>query len=338
MIPEEKSAAVTRGLHEAFGVTRFDDIRRMTKGHTSALVFRIVVEGRPYLLRVIMRAQENPARHFHCLNAAAEARLAPRVWYSSVEDRISITDFVEEVPFPAKDALMLMPRVLRKLHTLPPFPDAPNHLNTTCMFLINGGPALDEFLGRFRAANILPESEMQEFLALYARLAAAYRRDDADMVSSHNDLFKPDNVLFDGDRVWLVDWEAAFRNDRYADLAVVANLVVSNETEERIFLQEYFGQEAGSCQLARLFVMRQVTHLFYMLAYLFLGSLGKPIDWNEPVPEFGEFHRPMWAGEIRLDETPTKVMYGRVHWERLRENARRARFDEALRIVAEGCK
>src|SRR5262249_9159598 len=62
---------------------------------------------------------------------------------------------------------------------------------------------------------------------------------DPDMVSSHNDLFKPDNILFDGQRVWLVDWEAAFRNDRYADLAVVANLVVANEAEERVYLREY---------------------------------------------------------------------------------------------------
>ena len=34
------------------------------------------------------------------------------------------------------------------------------------------------------------------------------------MVSSHVDL-KPDNMLFDGERVWLVDWQAGFANDRY---------------------------------------------------------------------------------------------------------------------------
>jgi hypothetical protein len=61
------------------------------------------------------------------------------------------------------------------------------------------------------------------------------------MVSSHNDFFKPDNILFDGHRLWLVDWEAAFLNDRYADLAVVASLVVTNDAEERVYLQEYFG-------------------------------------------------------------------------------------------------
>jgi hypothetical protein len=44
MIPQEKSAAVFRGLHEAFGATAIEDIRRMTKGLSSDLVFRIIVQ------------------------------------------------------------------------------------------------------------------------------------------------------------------------------------------------------------------------------------------------------------------------------------------------------
>ena len=55
MIPEEKNAAVARALHEIFGVTEFADICRMTKGLSSDLVFRIVVRGAPYLLRIMTR-------------------------------------------------------------------------------------------------------------------------------------------------------------------------------------------------------------------------------------------------------------------------------------------
>ena len=42
-------------------------------------------------------------------------------------------------------------------------------------------------------------------------MAAVYPHDDAEMVSSHNDLFKPDNMLFDGNRLWLVDWRPLSR-------------------------------------------------------------------------------------------------------------------------------
>ena len=336
MIPQEKSAPVTRGLSEAFGVTGFEDIRRMTKGHTSALVFRITVRGSPFLLRIIMRPNTmiGPERQFACMKAAAEAGLAPHVWYTSLEDGISITDFVEEAPFPATEALVRMPAVLRTLHALPPFPRGVDYLDTSCMFLLHKGTAVDGFIQKFQAANILTKVECQELLAWRAQVTEVYPHHDPDMVSSHNDLFKPDNILFDGHRVWLVDWEAAFLNDRYADLAVVANLAVTNDAEEEAYLQEYFGQPPDEYQIARFFLMRQVTHMFYAMVFLLLGSSGEPLNQSEKTPEFKAFQRRMWAGEVNLAGKDAKILYGRVHWERLLRNMRQARFSEALRIVS----
>ncbi|HLG95771.1 MAG TPA: phosphotransferase [Bryobacteraceae bacterium] len=338
MIPEDKSAAVTRGLHEAFGVTEFEDIARITKGHTPALVFRIVVRGRPYLLRIIMFKNliVGPERQFTCMRAAAEAGLAPHVWYTSVEDKISITDFVDEVPFSAAEARVRMPATLRRLHALPPFPEGVRHVDTTCMFLMHDAKAADEFTGKFRAANILSDADTNQLLAWRAQLAAVYNRLDAEMVSSHNDLLKPDNILFDGKRVWLVDWEAAFLNDRYVDLAVVANLIVTDDAEESEFLQEYFGQAPSDYQLARFFLMRQITHLFYAMVFLLLGSAGQPVDWSEKAPGFEDFQRRMWAGEVNLADRATRIAWGRIQWERLVENMASARFQEALRIASDG--
>jgi hypothetical protein len=131
-----------------------------------------------------------------------------------------------------------------------------------------------------------------------------------------------------------VDWEAASRNDRYADLAVAANMLVANEAEEKLYLQEYFGAPPDAYQLARFFLMQQVAHMFYATAFLLMSSAGQPIDWSEPVPEFHDFHRRFWAGEVNLQDKNTKMIYGRVHWERLWANMRQARYKEALRIVA----
>lgn len=98
MIAQEHSAAVTRALREAFGVTGLEDVRTM-KGLATSLVFRIVVRGSPFVLKISKRTGD-PARHYACMKAAAEAGLAPRVWYTSAADRISIEDCVEAVPFP----------------------------------------------------------------------------------------------------------------------------------------------------------------------------------------------------------------------------------------------
>jgi hypothetical protein len=267
------------------------------------------------------------------MKAAAEAGVAPRVWYTSVEDRVSIEDFVEAKPLPASEALVRLPTLLRTLHSLPPFSRAP--FNTSCTFLVNKGSALDGYLQKFRAANILPKSESEEFFARYEELTAVYPYDDAEMVSSHNDLFKPDNILFDGQRIWLVDWEAAFLNDRYADLAAVANQVVTNDEEETAFLEEYFEVAPNQYQLARFHLMQQIAHLFYTMAFLSLGSSGQPIDWNGAVPEFRDYQRRIWAGGVDLAEKDVKIVYGRVHWEQLMQNVRQARYVEALRIVSD---
>ncbi len=305
----------------------------MTKGNTTSRVFRIVVKGSPLLLKLILRS-DDPSRHYANMRAAAEAGLAPRVWYTNVEDRVSITDFVDTVPLPAADALIRIPATLRAVHALPPFAPVPNRINTTCMFLLNDSPERDAFLERIRAAKLLPPAETEELFMRYQELAAVYPRRQSDMASSHNDLFKPDNVLFDGDRVWLVDWEAAFWNDRYADLAAIANMIVTNSADEAAFLKEYFGAPPNDYQSARLFLAQQVAHTFYAMVYLLLGSADEPIDWSRPGPDTRDFGRRFWDGEIDLTDKQAKILYGRQHWQQLLDATSGPRYTEARRIVA----
>ena len=335
MIPQEKNAAVGKALREAFQVTEPDEIRQIPNGtYNKVQVFRIVVSGTPYLLRVILRT-EDPTCHFTCMSAAAEAGLAPRIRYTNVEDRVSITDFVEGVvPFPRAEALVRVPRALRALQALPTFPGRAAHLNTSCTFLLQKGPVVEGLLQRCATMGVLPQDQMDELLARHAQLASVYAPQEAEMAPSHNDLFKPDNMLFDGERTWLVDWEAAFQNDRYADLAVAANMIVTSDAEEDIYLSEFFEQEPDRYQRARFFLMQQVAHIFYTMAFLILQSGGQPIDWSEPAPDYNEFQRRFWTGEIKLDETPAKIAYGRVHWARLLRNVQSPRYEESLRIVS----
>ncbi|HUE44250.1 MAG TPA: phosphotransferase [Candidatus Sulfotelmatobacter sp.] len=323
MIPDQKRAAVERALRAAFGVTEFDDIRRLTAGLSSALVFRIVVQGCPYLLRLITRtdAMGDPTRQFACMKAGEEAGLAPKIWYTSMEDRVSITDFVTARPFPKAEALVRVPATIRMLHSLPPFPRTVNYLD-----------AMDGFISRFQAAKTLPGSETADAFELYARARAVYPRHEADMVSSHNDL-KPENVLFDGERVWLVDWEAGFLNDRYLDLAVVANFVATNDEEEKVLLRGYFGAESSEYQLARLCLMRQILHLSYAAVFLAIDAASKPVDANAKVRGFRDFHDQAWSGEISLAGSDEKVEYARVHLRQALEEMHAPQFEESIRIV-----
>jgi len=325
MIPQEKSASVEKGLREAFGVTAFDAIHPMDAGLGSDLLFRMVVGGVSYSLRIMTRIDEinDPRRRFTCMTMAADAEIAPRVRYVDMEQGVCITDFVDEVPLPVEEARLRIPQLLRRLHALPSFPKEFNYVTAS------------KAIERFHGMGILPQTEIDEVFASYARLCEVYPRDPRDMVSCHSDL-KPENILFDGERVWLTDWKAAFVNDRYFDLAVAANFLITDKADELSYLQQYFGKPAGAYQRARFFLMRQTLHMMYASLFLLLGSAGKPVDQSEPLSLFEEFHRRLWRREVDLADSAAKIVYGRIHWRRLLENMRQSRFEEALRIVGEG--
>ena len=335
MIPEAKKSAVARALQETFGVDEYESIQLSASAFTSAHVYRIQVKDRPYLLRVVTRtdAPADPTRQFACMKTAADRGLAPPIRYTSVEDRISIIDFIEAKPLPVANATVFVASALQATHGLPPFAKLTNEFDTSPTFLLRTSSLRDGFVQKFQAAKILPDDESAELFKLYDRVRSIYPWPNLDLVSSHNDL-KPANLLFDGQRLWLIDWEAAFLNDRYSDLAVMANFVVATEDDEEVYLRAYFGIEFDEYKRERFYLMRQIVHAFYALVFTNLGSGGKPIDPTTPVPEFRGFHNRIWAGQTTLDVPETKLQFGLVHLHQLLRNARTSRFQDALRIVA----
>jgi len=250
MIPEAIQPAVTRALRAAFGVNEYEDIRFLTGGLSSALAFKIIVKNNPYLLKIMRKEViSDPTHEFACQQAAAEASIAPRIWYANVEDRLLISDFVEARPFPNDMAALIAP-TLRRLHALPHFPKVVNYLDAG-----NG------FVRRFQAAKILPESATGEIFRRYAEIIKVYPHIDTELVSSHNSL-KPQNMLFDGNRILLVDWESAFLNDPYVDLAIAANFFVKDIAQEEGYLRAYFNEPAGDYRRARFFLVRQAVSMF----------------------------------------------------------------------------
>jgi thiamine kinase-like enzyme len=174
-----------------------------------------------------------------------------------------------------------------------------------------------------------------ELFGHYEHIKSIYPRNDSDMVACHNDL-KPENVLFDGEQVWLVDWEAAFLNDRYLDLAVVANFLVRSEDDERAFLQCYLGEEPTEYHHARFFLMSQLLHIFYFTVFMVIVSgAGETIDLNLfNTIDYRTFHDQMWAGEINLANNDARQQYAWVHLQQLLHNLQLKRFDESLKIIS----
>ena len=327
MIPDSKQLAVTRALHVAFGVNEVEELHLLSGGLSSALAFIIIIRKNPYLLK-ILRTEiiSDPANEFACMQTAAAAGIAPRIWYANVEDRILITDFVEAKPYP-DDMVQRMAATIRRLHALPnfPLPKMGNYFDA-----MNNG-----FVRRFQAAHLLPESATEELFRRYDEIVKVYPRNDAEMVSSHNDL-KPQNIRFDGNHIWLVDWESAFLNDRYVDLAVVANFFVKDEADEEEYLNTYFGEPAGEYRRARFFLMRQALSVFYAALLLLEASRSSiAIDASMTTPDFREYHQDLISNKINMMTAEAKVQYGMLHLREALRNMCTQRFKDSVARVSD---
>jgi aminoglycoside phosphotransferase (APT) family kinase protein len=325
MIPEAKQPAVARALDQAFGVREIDEIRALTGGLSTARVFRIVVRDQPYLLRLTMPGAPagDPAGQLSSMQTAAEAGIAPSIWYVDAQEGILIADFIEARPYPA-DMALLVAQTLHRVHSLRGFqkPRVGSYFD-----------AMDRLVSGFRAAKLLPPDEIDELFRRYVDLMKVYPRGDAELVASHNDV-KPQNMVFDGERLWLVDWEAAFLNDRYIDLAIAANFFVRDD-QEAGYLDAYFGAPATPYQHARFYLMRQALHVFYAAFLLVTASRsGAAIDSTATRPDFDDFHRRLISGEVDLMKPEAKMQYALVHLDAAQRQVRTRRFEEALALVA----
>lgn len=325
MIPEDKQAAMARALSEAFGVTDVEDMQPLSGGLSPSLVFRIVVRGTAYLLRVVVRRQAmyDPTREFTCMRLASDAGVAPRIWYADLDDLVLITDFVAAEPYPA-DVAPLVAATIRRVHALPQFPPpvTGSYLDT-----------MDGLVRRFQAANLLPGSATEAMLRGYAEVRRVYPRNEGELVASHNDL-KPQNMVYDGARVWFVDWEAAFLNDPYVDLAVAANFFVEDDAQAEAYLRAYFGEPAGDYRRARFYLMQQAMHVFYVaFLMLIVAPSGISVGSDMTAPDFRDFHARLISGEVALVTPEERLAYARVHLNAVLANMRTQRFREAVALV-----
>ena len=332
-IPEIKLSAVKKALTSLFNHSEVEDIQLLTGGLSSALVYRIMITGKNYLLRIVMRADEmhDPQRQHICMNLAASANIAPYVYYSNDEDGLAITDFVQAQPlregFISKQELItVLSNTIKAIHTLPLFPKLVNFLD-----------GVDIFIQQFKALHMFPEHTLAEYFLLYAEIQKAYPRYDTDLVSSHNDL-NPNNILFDGKQIWVIDWEAAFQNDRYVDLAILAQPYVNDEQDEAIYLQTYFGEALGEYKKARFFLMQQICRMYYAMIMLKLAAAQKPADHlhdaNMDQPAMAEFGAMLMSGKILLDTYEGKLQYGKILLNTMLSAMKTERFEAAIKIMS----
>jgi aminoglycoside phosphotransferase len=206
------------------------------------------IAGRETGLLGIDRAAEHVATA-----AAAELDIAPAVLAFLPEHECLVTAFVPGEPLPDTElreppALVPIARALRTFHEGAPA------LATT--FAVPAIARAYLGLARDRGADV-PQSAWDAAL-LAERIASVLVGPEHVPVPCHDDLLCA-NVLGDGTRLWLVDWEYAGMGDRYFDLG---NLSINNgftDADDRALLEAYWDAECTPRRFAALRLMRAMS-------------------------------------------------------------------------------
>jgi aminoglycoside phosphotransferase (APT) family kinase protein len=303
----QRDAALT-ALADVLGPVPIDAVNPVVGGATAALLFRIDAGGRRYLLR--MEGPASPLRNPHqyiSLRMAAEAGIAPPLHYADETSRIAVMDFIPQQPlrsYPggppalAKALGALLAR-LQATSAFPHFVHYPDIVTRLWAHICRTGLFAPGVLDR--------TSEHLE------RIKEAYVWDPANSVSSHNDSI-PGNILFDGMRLWMVDWESAYRNDPLVDVAIVLDSLARSPELEEVLLTAWLGRAPDEALRTRLGLVRALTRLYYA-GVLFSASATIPRaapDSNLTAPTTAEFRQAVHDGRLKVGTPATKHVLGKM--------------------------
>ncbi len=206
-------------------------------GGRTNLNFLVEDKTGKYVARIGEDIVEHHVMRFNELaasRAAHAAGLSPAVVYA--QDGLTVLDFIECKTFTSDDVrqqhnLEKIVPLIRSCHM-----DIPAHLR---------GPVLvfwvfhviRDYAARLLEVNSRYASRAPNLLAIANKLEA--EAGPFDMVFGHNDLIA-ENILDDGDRLWLIDWDFAGYNSPLFDLGGLASNNGLSPDQEIWVLETYF--------------------------------------------------------------------------------------------------
>jgi aminoglycoside phosphotransferase (APT) family kinase protein len=295
-------------LAGAFGRAPIDAIMPMTGGASTASTFRVDTGGRRYLLR--MEGEPSPLRNPHqyvSMRIAAEAEIAPQIRYLDEAARIVVIDFIAQRP----------------LHTYPGGPEALAQALGALLARVQATPMFPHFVdypdivarlfAHVRRTGLFAAGVLDSHVVRLERLREAYNAGLTSLVSAHNDSI-PSNILFDGERLWMIDWESAYRNDPLVDVAIVLDSLVRSGELEDVLLRAWLGRTPDDALRARLEEVRALTRLYYAGVVLSASAAASWIadDTDLSAPTIAEFQQAIHAGRLKPGTPQTKHIMGKM--------------------------
>lgn len=332
-IPAERRDSARAAFKKVFGATPLSSPEPISTG-ASALIYRIEVGDRPYLLRLESSARDevrDPQRAYTCMRSAADAGIAPPILYSDADEGLAIMEFVASRPlanYPggAEALAGALGALTARLQAVPAFPAVARY-----------DSILTGMFDRLATIGLYADGLLDPHRDGFRLICEAYPWDASVLVSSHNDPH-PGNILFDGTRLWLIDWETAYRNDPVVDVAVMTLYIAALPEAREALVRSWLGRASDPVLRARLVLMRQLVKLFYGMANGLHVAKAKPdlIETDLAAPTPAEFHAAIDAERLIPNSLEAQRIGGKVALRSFIEGLASPACAEALMVLRRG--
>jgi len=304
----EQRENVRSALAAAFGSAAIDAITPITGGASTASIFRLDAGDRRYLLRV--EGQPSPLRNPHqyvSMRIAAEAGIAPDIHYIDEAARVAVIDFIERQPlktYPGGPRALAhaLGELLSRVQATPVFPT-----------FVNYPDIVARLFAHVRRTGLFAAGLLDAHVERLERLHKAYDAGLTRLVSSHNDPI-PSNILFDGKRLWLIDWESAYRNDPLVDVAIVLDSLALSPELADVLLRAWLGRAPDEAVRARLELIHALTRLYYAGVLLSASAAASWVtdDTDFSAPTLQQFRLAIHEGRLKPGAPTTKHVLGKM--------------------------
>lgn len=216
-------------------------------------------------------------RELMTARAAHAAGFAPEIRYA--EPGVMVSAFITGHTYTAIDVRQNRDRIAALIHRF--HQDMPAHVNGTG-FMFWVFHVIRDYVRTLEVAQSSWRSELPGYLKLNAELEAA--QISLPIIFGHNDLL-PANLIDDGEKIWLIDYEYAGFNTAMFDLSGIAANAEMPETEAIALIDAYFsaGPPANRKAMLQSFTAMQCAALLReamwgMVSAIHLNAPGADYD------------------------------------------------------------
>jgi len=266
--------------------------------------FKVSVDGELFVVRIPGAETElfiDRDNELNCSIEAGKTGVAPEVVYHLKPENVSVIRFINAKTLCTKEIasnnhiIKQIVNSIKTIHDRATFKKKFDPFETVRKYINN-------YVKKYKAP--LP-GDIDWMLSICSDIEKSMQRNKPSETACHND-YLSENFMYDGEKIWIIDWEYGGQGDPYFDLGDFAVEHPFTREQEELIIKEYCGEVVYS-KLYRMLLHKIVSDLWWGLWAMIQSKVSRL--------EF-DFYT-----------------YGNHRFERLRKNAKHKDFKKWLNKI-----